>query len=337
MFKVGFRTGLLQDETRRDWSGNGPRPLRWAAWYPAPADAQVGMMELPPQRPLFLMGVVAPDAALAEAAAPFPVVLLSHGTGGSAASLGWLAGALASAGHVVIGVDHHGNTSSERHRAEGFLCWWERPRDLSCALDLLVAREPFAGRLDLGRVTAAGFSLGGYSVVALLGAITRMDLFRDFATARGFGDGPREFPDLARRVAPLLEGSAVFRTSWERQSTSCRDARVKAVLALAPAPTVRAFTLESLRAIERPVALAVGDADREAPAHDCAHWLHQHLPNATLERLGTDIGHYVLLAEGTALGKEREPDIWCDPHGVDRRAVQARVSALALHALAPGA
>lgn len=63
------------------------------------------------------------DAALDDQTSCFPVVLLSHGTGGTAASLGWLAHGLAAAGYVVLGVDHHGNTASEPYRAEGFLSW----------------------------------------------------------------------------------------------------------------------------------------------------------------------------------------------------------------------
>lgn len=33
--KLGFREGLLHDETRPDWDASGPRPIRWSLWYPA--------------------------------------------------------------------------------------------------------------------------------------------------------------------------------------------------------------------------------------------------------------------------------------------------------------
>lgn len=333
MFKVGFRQGVLDDPTRRNWSDDGPRPLLWSAWYPAEPGAGEQPVFVPPDRPLFLMGDVAPDARLADAPS-FPVVLLSHGTGGTAAGLGWLARPLAQAGHVVIGVDHHGNTAREPYRAEGFLCWWERPRDLGAVLDQLALDGPFAGRLDMARVTAAGFSLGGYTVVSMLGAITSMPLFREWAITQPFGKGPREFPDLAERIDGLFETSPVFRASWQRQSASALDPRVKAALACAPAPTVRGFTPESLCEIRTPVAIMVGGADREAPAESCARWLQAHLPNSTLKMLGPAVGHYALLCEGTALGREEMPEIWRDPPGVDRRAVQARVAALALSSLA---
>lgn len=333
-FKVGFRQGVILDHDRRNWDDDGPRPIRWSVWYPASAEAVEAPVLLPPERPLFHMGDVATDAQLAAVPERLPVVLLSHGTGGSAAGLGWLAGALAAAGHVVIGVDHHGNTASEPYRAEGFLCWWERPRDLATALDTLAEEGPFAGRLDLDQVTAAGFSLGGYTVLALLGAVTRVTLFEDFAREQSFGKGPREFPDLVDRIEGLLDTSPVFRASWQRQSASALDARVKAAFACAPAPTVRGFTIASVQAITTPVAMVVGEADREAPAETCAAWLQQHLRNGTLETL-PGIGHYEFLCGGTELGQQQEPDIWRDRPGFDRRAFHAAIAALAVTFLAP--
>jgi predicted dienelactone hydrolase len=333
LFKVGFRQGVLADPARRNWDDDAPRPIRWSVWYPAGQGAIETPVLLPLERPLFHMGKVAIDAPLAGTSECFPVVLLSHGTGGSATSLGWLAGALAAAGHVVI-VDHHGNTAGEPYRAEGFLCWWERPRDLTNALDVLIEQEPFAGRLDLDQVTAAGFSLGGYTVLGLLGAATQMELFEAFAREQSFGKGPREFPDLVERIESLFETSPVFRASWQRQSVSTLDARVKAGFACAPAPTVRGFTIASLVAIATPVAMVVGEVDREAPADTCATWLHEHLPNGTLEIL-PEIGHYQFLSEGTELGRREEPHIWRDPPDFDRRAFHARIADLAVTFLAP--
>ena len=42
-----------------------------------------------------------------------PLVLLSHGTGGSAVMLAWLGETLARAGYVVAAINHHGNTATE--------------------------------------------------------------------------------------------------------------------------------------------------------------------------------------------------------------------------------
>ena len=115
--KVGFRTGLLLDEARRNWSGDGPRPLRWSAWYPAESDSPAIEVTIPPGRALYSLGLLAPEAPLSEHADRYPVVLISHGTGGSASGLGWLASAIAAQGFVVLGIDHHGNTGVEAYRS----------------------------------------------------------------------------------------------------------------------------------------------------------------------------------------------------------------------------
>ena len=224
-FKVGFRQGELKDHRRRNWSGDGPRPINWSAWYPAADEAVEATMLVPAATPMFIMGAVAQEATTNDSRAEYPVVLLSHGTGGSASSLGWLARRMAAEGFIVVGVDHHGNTASEPYRAEGFLCWWERPRDLAQALNALAETGPFAGRLDLDRVSAAGFSLGGYAVLSLAGAITDMKLFFQWSAGQRLGNGPREFPRLSDHITPLLRTSSIFReilgkVSPSRTSTS---------------------------------------------------------------------------------------------------------------------
>ncbi|KTQ97527.1 hypothetical protein NS365_18350 [Aureimonas ureilytica] len=332
-FKVGFREGCVFDRGRRNWSNDGPRPIQWSAWYPTVSEAVEQTISVPKTSPFFIMGSVALDAELYSLGRRLPVVLLSHGTGGTASSLGWMAEALARIGHVVIGVNHHGNTASEPYRAEGFLCWWERPRDLSVALDLLATDGVFADRLDTDRVTCVGFSLGGYTALSILGAITEMHRFGEWAAKSRFEGGPREFPDLADRIAPLLRNSAVFASSWELQSESYLDRRVAAAVALAPAPTVRAFAPNSLVGISVPVTLMAGEADLEAPMDACARWLHERLPNSQLHSLGRDVGHYTLLSIGTENGRDLEPDICIDAPGIDRQEVHRQAIEIALKAV----
>ncbi len=281
------------------------------------AIARCGRLTIPSTRPLFVMGTVAQEAALYGRSKRYPVVLLSHGTGGTATSLGWLARGLAAAGYIVIGVDHHGNTASEPYRAKGILCWWERPRDLSRVLDILSEKGAFADRFDLTKVVCIGFSLGGYTAVSILGAITDMARFQEWAGLSRLGRGPREFPDLADQVEPLLRDNPIFRASWERQSASYLDQRIGAVVALGPAPTVRAFIPESLSTIATPVTILVGEADREAPAEPCSVWLNDQLQNSQLHLLGRHVGHYTLLCVGTEEGQRLEPEICIDEPGVD--------------------
>jgi predicted dienelactone hydrolase len=331
--RVGFRTAHFLDDSRLNWSGDGPRPLRWSAWYPAAPESPTIEVTIPPGRVLYSLGRLAPEAPLSNHADRYPVVLISHGTGGSASGLGWLASALAEQGFVVLGVDHHGNTGVEAYRPEGFLCWWERARDLTVLLDRLAEDGAFAGRLDLSDVAAAGFSLGGYTALALAGAITETDRMMAFVKEYPATGSPPEMPDLAAQIVPLMESNAVFRSSWERQSQSYRDERVRAVVAMAPAPPVRGFTDESLRGIHLPVTLLCGEADTEAPYELCSVWLNDRLSDSRLISLGTDVGHYTLLPVGTATATRSNSQYWTDAPGVIRAEVHAIAAKWTLTAL----
>lgn len=329
----GSIDGCLHDDTRRDWDDAGARPVRWTAWYPASGDTDIDGKDVgtptAPSSGWFVPEPLVSGAALSGARSRWPLVLLSHGTGGSAAGLGWLGRRLANAGFVCLGVSHHGNTALEPLRAEGFLCWWERAADLSFVLDRLDTLPILAGRIDHDRVHAVGFSLGGYTVLASLGAVSSLERFEAWRReVPGGMRGPREFPDLEAEVSKLTRASGVFRASLERHANSFADARIRSAVALAPAPPVRAFTDESLAAIERGVLLIAGEADAEAPFTPCAAWLAERNPAFELRSLGAAVGHYVFLPECTAAGIDAEPVLCVDAPGVDRRAVHERTAAV---------
>ena len=98
---VGLRFRPYVDEARRDWSDTRSRPLATAVWYPAAHGAH----ERPWSVSIFNAGWSAQDAPLAtDAGDRLPLVVISHGTGGGAATLSWLAEALATNGYVVAAV-----------------------------------------------------------------------------------------------------------------------------------------------------------------------------------------------------------------------------------------
>lgn len=82
----GYRSGIVHDGSRPNRQNDGERPIAWSAWYPA---ASSGTSELASGH-WFDMGHVIREADLSDNPL-FPVALLSHSTGGSAESLGWLA------------------------------------------------------------------------------------------------------------------------------------------------------------------------------------------------------------------------------------------------------
>lgn len=267
-------TVLLNDPTRPHWAdASASRPVRATVWSPE-------------NRP--------------EHGAP--AVLLSHGTGGEASDLAWLARALCAEGYVVASVDHHGNTSSEpRYLPEGFAFTWSRPRDLSLLLDYLLDHHD----VDGARVGAAGFSLGGYTVAALLGARLSPEVL--IAMAHGHVPMPPlpEFPDLRES---LLENYTVEQLSelFAEAAGTNRDERVRAGFLMAPA-IGQLVDAASLLDVTAPVAIRWGDADDNAlPDENALRYL-AGIPTATGCSVGAEIGHYVFLhdADDTTGVRER--------------------------------
>ncbi|WP_064707083.1 alpha/beta hydrolase family protein [Rhizobium bangladeshense] len=324
--KLGFREGVLYDDQRPNWDAAGPRPVRWSLWYPAADDARECDIQ---ERSWFRKAAVARDAPIRPSGRPYPLVLLSHGTGGSAAGLEWLARRLVDRGFAGLGVDHHGNTSNEPYRAEGFACLWERAPDLSLMLDRCDDwLGDLAGGIDADRAFAAGFSAGAYSVTLLLGAIAEFSQFEPSRLKPGGPRGPREFPDLADHIPSLLRTSDVFRESWSRMSRSYRDDRITAAVLCAPGCSVLGFGEESLKTVGAPTLILVGDADKAAPAEECSSWLHYRLTRSVLKIFGGGFGHYVFVPEGTRLGLAFAAELFTDPPGIERAAVHDEIADL---------
>lgn len=329
MVKCGYRTGLISDASRQNWQNDAERPIAWSAWYPTEDDPSVER----PSGQFFELGEVIWGATLI-AKKRLPVVLLSHGTGGTAESIGWLARALACEGYVVLGANHHGNTGLEPYFAEGFLCWWERAADLSVLLSSIGSTGFFANRLNFDQVSAVGFSLGGYTVMALAGAETSFDEFDTWRIANNVTEGgPKEFPNAAESIPTLLETSEAFRQSWARHGDDFADIRIKSVVAIAPAPPVRSFVPQSISTLTLPVTILTGNADHEAPSEYCADWLVSQNAGFRRHDLGGDVGHYTFLefpSDKSLIGKV---DIFSDHKNVDRQAVHEEVTKIVLQVL----
>ncbi|MBK8006399.1 MAG: hypothetical protein IPK12_21580 [Gemmatimonadetes bacterium] len=296
---VGRRHLAWMDSTRTDWDGRGPRPLDVTVWYPA---AQ-GSVELPWAAGVFRFGWSAQNAAWADTRR-HPLVLLSHGTGGSVAQHSWLAEALVQAGFVVAGVNHHGNTAVEGlYRLPGFVLPWERALDLSALLTQLAADSALAPHLDTARVGAAGFSLGGYTVVALAGG-----WFSYEARARTCAERPEapyctlppEAPFTLADVDSVSRVDPVFQASVARSRRPVTDARIRAILAMAPAG-MPLMDSASLAGITVPVRVLLGTRDRQVDAPGTEAVLARLLPRARVSVL--DAAHYDFLGQCSPKGQ----------------------------------
>lgn len=247
----------LADPTRPDWRDpDRPRPVRVTLWRP-------------------------PDRGVATV---LPLVLLSHGTGGAAQEMAWLAEPLAEAGFLVAAVDHHGNNFVDGYLPQGFAFEWERPRDLSFVIDALTTDG------WIGPIGAAGFSSGGYTAAALVGARLSAPILEALFAERIPVPEIREFPGLAEALRSAVSDAELAQAPVVG-SADLADARISAAFLMCPA-SGQLVAPESLHRVARPVRVWWGDADTVTPPETNALVYRDAIPDATGSSAGPDVDHY---------------------------------------------
>lgn len=185
-----------------------------------------------------------PDAPIASGR--FPLVLLSHGSGGNNASLAWLATALAERGAIVVAASHPGSTTGDS-RPETDLTL--QTRDLSLMLDHYLAAGVWKNSIDVSKIGAIGHSKGGYSVLALAGGLINRQRLTHYC---------EDMPQMPDCRFYKQNGIQLEKTEDARLAASYRDPRITFAIALDPGMSY-VLTPESLKAISIPVlTLAAG-------------------------------------------------------------------------------
>jgi predicted dienelactone hydrolase len=283
--------------------------VRVTVWYPAAEGSEEQSLDIgPPGQPLFYVGSAAPNAAFADAR-PRPVILFSHGYGGSARMMAWFTTILAQQGYVVIAVDHPGNNSQDKMTIPGAALFWDRPGDLVAALERVRTDPAIAPHLDVRRLAIAGFANGGFTALEAAGARTDLAHFRAFCAAHpddGVCRPQPEFPvTLDQATAALASPDLAGEAARAGDDHSIRG--VRAVFVMAPA-FVQAFDPASLAAIATPVAIVLGDADAVAAPHVNGGAAARLIPRVQLQALH-GVGHYDFLSTCSDAARASEGSI----------------------------
>ena len=248
----------------------------------------------------------------------FPLVILSHGSGGEYSNHTWLIDSLVENGFIVAALNHPMNTTRD-NTDEGVISVWHRPRDISVLLDYLLKDSNWVDVIDENRVGAAGFSSGGYTVLALAGAIYDPELMSAYCTSQERSKDCELATD---------SGNVDFRDS----SVSYKDERIISVFSMAPA-VGSAITKESLTEIELPVfIIASKDDELVSPKYGAIRYA-ENIPLSDLVLLPSG-GHFIFL-ECNAITTvvdwfNRELDLCGTKFSVDRNEIRKMVSAKAV-------
>jgi predicted dienelactone hydrolase len=276
----------------------GERPLVIGIWYPATVAGE----EL-------ALGPFTQDVALGApvAGAHRPLVVISHGGGGSYASHYDTALALAHAGFVVAAVSHAGDDSDDQSQT---LKLWRRPAQLRRLVSYMLGEWRARERLDANRVGAFGFSNGGFTVLVAAGGIPDLGKIDPYCRAN-----PGHDLCLALRQAGIGSVAAlpVPSGAWTP------DPRVRAVVSAAPA---FGFTFDrtGLRNVHVPVQIWRAADDRHQPNPWYEEVLRNALPHAPEYHVVAGAGHYDFLPSCSASLAKAVPQICQDPPDLDRAA-----------------
>jgi predicted dienelactone hydrolase len=174
---------------------------------------------------------VAMDAPIA--AGPFPLIVISHGSGGSHLVYRTLAAHLARGGFVVAMPEHPGNNRTNNDLVDTVANLANRPRLIHLVIDWAFSSDAFAPCLIPDTVAIVGNSMGGYTALAIAGGIPT--------------SFPQESPDRQLRRIDVDP-----------------DPRVKALVLLAPA-TAWFMAAGALHGVRIPILLWTAEKDSYTP------------------------------------------------------------------------
>ncbi len=264
---------------------DAPIPLH--VWYPAAAQTKPGLLA---QNHLFYGHYVQQDAA--PAPGPHPLILVSHGSGGNAPQLGWIIKGLVQAGFAVAAPNHPGTTSGDSDPFQTIEIW-NRPLDLSAALDRMLEDAPQDLQIDPKRLGVMGFSLGGHSALSLSGLQVSKRKFIDYCTE-----------NVGKLDCGWMQRAGVDFTTIDaaRYEASYKDPRITATVAIDPA-LPRAVAQESLTALAHPVQIInLGETLERVSVGLRADSIAQALPGGRFTMVNGS-WHFDFLAECSFAGK----------------------------------
>ena len=303
--KTGITSFQYYDESRS-------RPLVTEVWYPIdehiPAKTPTGF---------WMRCDEARDAPISMKKQQYPLIVMSHGSGGDRFNIAWLAEVLAANGYIVAAMDHYGNTWNNKI-PEFYARPWERPQDISFVLDRLLENPLFKDRIDTKRIGFAGYSLGGATGIWVAGAeVGEVD--------------PSYIKEMcADDLADILPEDALDKVDFSGAAGSFYDPRIQAMVVMAPA-LGWLFEEKSLEAIDIPILIYAPEKDEVVPIEKNAHVFAKKITRSSLKVLHGDANHYVFLSRATAVGKRMLNPKYCeDPASIDRKKIHDEISKNAL-------
>lgn len=288
---AGFRT--------IDISADGSNPaIKGAVWYPCsqpPGEIDLGVITLPAVKDCPLPGE------------RLPLIVISHGRAGSFIILHDIAEVLADAGFIVAALNHPGDTARDLSRTDELAIFVERPDHIRRLIDFMLGGSALAPTIDRDRIGFYGFSRGGYTGLALIGARP------DWANATEFC---RELPRGICGQVLKKEFSAQLPTP---------DPRIKAAVIADPLSVF--FTADSFSAVTVPVQLWASELGGDGVLPHSVDIVDTGLHRRHEYHVVPNAGHFSFVAPCPPAIATAAPEICTDSAGFDRAAFHTQFNA----------
>src|SRR5262249_26532144 len=200
--------------------------------------------------------------------------------------------------------------------------------DLSEVITGMLTDSEFGSHIDPKRIGAAGFSLGGYTVIEIACGTTGAQgpvHYCDTNHVDGIPVNPDEFPTVVEDFRKLVrEHPEVL----QRPNDSYHDPRVRSAFAMAPA-LGPAFPASGLKKISIPVEIVAGESDENIPITTSAKYFAAEIQGAKLHIFPGNVGHYVFLDSCSDAGRKSVPMLCVDRTGVDRSEIHGVTAQMA--------
>ena len=225
-----------------------------------------------------------------------PLVVVSHGRGGNFLGHHDTAEAMADAGFIVAAINHPGDTRSDMSRATELSVYVSRPADIKRLVDYMAGPSPAAPFIDPSRIGLFGFSRGGYTGLAVIGANA------DWANALSYcGDSQgRGCQQIRNKDFP---------------GPIPHDPRIKAAVVADPLAVF--FTAEALAPIKVPVQLWVSELGGDGVFLRDTAPLDKNLAAPHEYHLVQNAGHFAFFLCPPEVA-QAAPEICTDGSGFDR-------------------
>ena len=256
-----------------------------------------------------------------------PLVVISHGNGGSDLGHNDLATYLASHGFVVATLEHPKDNFHDTSGVGHSLVLVGRPIQVKATISALLDDPQWKNLIDAHRIGVAGFSAGGYTSLLLVGAVPRFARFIDYCHRYPNDDA---ICHDANKITAEARSQGLTLDQWvaKIQGDLTRwgdtaDPRVKAAFAMAPLSLI--FDQDGIAKIDRPVFLYYGQDDHVLRPTENAARVRPWMKTLVGFKVVPKADHWVFIDPCSAELSKENPVICSDPPGVDRIKVHAQL------------